>query len=130
MIKNYYEELCSYENLELAFKKARRGKTLKLYVMHFEDDLSNNLHKLRIELIMQTYKPKPLTTFILRDPKTRTISKADFRDRVIHHAICNIIEPFFEKTFIQDSYANRIGKGGLNAIKRFELFIRKASNNP
>lgn len=78
---------------------------------------------------MQTYTPKPLKTFILRDPKTRKISKADFRDRIIHHAICNIIEPTFDKTFIHDSYANRINKGTLNAIKRFEYFKKKVSKN-
>ena len=59
---------------------------------------------------MQTYKPLPLETFILRDPKTRKISKSDFRDRVVHHAICNLIEPIFEKSFIHDSFANRISK--------------------
>ncbi len=106
-----YEKLTSYENLELAFKKARKNKTLKPYVIEFEQNLKENLLGLRTELLMQTYKPRPLTTFILRDPKTRKISKADFRDRVIHHAICNLVEPTFEKTFIYDSYANRIGKG-------------------
>lgn len=124
-----YKELCSNKNLDLAFRKARRGKTLKPYVIEFEDNLKENLQQLRNELVMLTYKPRPLTTFILRDPKTRRISKADFRDRIIHHAICNIIEATFDKTFIHDSYANRIGKGGLNAIKRFEEFIRKKSNN-
>lgn len=124
-----YNNLCSQENLDLAFRKARRGKTLKPYVIEFENNLKDNLHQLRIELLMQTYKPRPLTTFILRDPKTRKISKSDFRDRVIHHAVCNIIEPIFEKRFIHNSFANRLGKGGLNAIKRFEDFIRKASIN-
>ncbi|MFH1770683.1 MAG: reverse transcriptase domain-containing protein [archaeon] len=127
--KTTYERLCSKENLEFAFTKARRGKTLKPYVEEFEENLNENLNKLRFELLIQTYKPKPLETFILRDPKTRKISKSDFRDRVVHHAICNIIEPIFDKTFIYDSYANRIGKGGLNAIKRFDFFKRKVSKN-
>lgn len=124
-----FDELCSYENLELAFKKARKGKTLKDYVVKFENNLEENLNTLRNELISQTYTPEPLETFVLRDPKTRTISKADFRDRVIHHAVCNIIEPMFDKTFIYDSYANRRGKGTLNAIKRFDYFKRKVSKN-
>ena len=124
-----YEVLCSKENLDLAFRKARKGKTLKNYVIEFENNLKENLHLLRTELLMQTYTPRPLTTFILRDPKTRKISKSDFRDRVIHHAICNVIEPSFEKKFIHDSFANRIGKGGLNAIKRFDVYKRKVSKN-
>ena len=127
MASDLYAKLCSYENLEFALQKARKGKTLKPYVVAFEADLPHNLAKLRNELLFQTYHPKPLETFILRDPKTRKISKSDFRDRVIHHAICNIIEPFFEKNFIADSFANRIRKGTLKAIERFEYFARKVS---
>jgi hypothetical protein len=70
-----------------------------------------------------------LKNFILRDPKTRKISKSEFRDRIVHHSLCNIIEPFFEKEFIYDSCANRKNKGSLFAIKRFEKFKRKVTNN-
>jgi len=115
--------------LELAFKKARKGKTLKLYVIEFENNLEENLKKLHEELKSKTYKPKPLKTFILRDPKTRKISKSDFRDRVVHHAICNIIEPLFENNFISDSFANRKGKGTFKAVERFEQFARQTSHN-
>ncbi len=126
---NLYNKLCTYENLELAFKKARKRKTLKPYVIAFEKNLKENLLNLRTELLFHTYNPMPLKTFILRDPKTRKISKSDFRDRVVHHALCNIIEPIFDKTFIYDSYANRIGKGTLKAIERFDYFKRKVSKN-
>jgi retron-type reverse transcriptase len=124
-----FDRLCSYDNLESAFKKARRRKTLKPYVIEFDRNLRENILQLQQELLSQTYRPRPLQTFILRDPKTRTISKSDFRDRVIHHALCNIIEPIFEKQFIYDSYANRKGKGTLKAIQRFDHFKRKASKN-
>ena len=116
-------------NLLLAYKKARKGKTKKDYIIEFEKDLIRHLLKLNEELKNQTYSPKPLKTFILRDPKTRKISKSEFRDRVIHHALINIIEPIFDKTFIYDSYANRKNKGNLYAIKRFYKFIRKVSRN-
>ncbi|MBI3033114.1 helix-turn-helix domain-containing protein [Candidatus Woesearchaeota archaeon] len=124
-----FDILCSYENLELAFSKARRGKTLKPYIIEFEQSLKANLMLLRNELLFHTYKPKPLETFIIRDPKTRKISKSDFRDRVVHHAFCNIIEPLFDKQFIFDNYANRIGKGAFKAIERFDEFKRKVSKN-
>ncbi len=129
VLDNIYEELCSYENLESAFNKARKGRTLKPYVVEFEKKLKENLIQLRSELLMQTYNPQPLKTFILRDPKTRKISKSAFRDRVVHHAICNLIEPVFDKRFIYDSFANRLGKGTLLAIKRFDTFKRKVSKN-
>lgn len=127
--QNLYEQICSKSNLELTFYKARKGKTKKDYVIDFEKDLKENLEQLRTELLLHTYEPKPLRTFILRDPKTRKISKSAFRDRIVHHAIWNVIDPIFDKTFIHDSFANRIGKGTLNAIKRFDVFKRKVSKN-
>jgi len=124
-----WQELCSYGNLFLAYKKARKHKTLRHYVIEFEEDLKENLLLLQSELLLHCYKPKPLVNFIVRDPKTRKISKSDFRDRVVHHALCNIIEPIFEKTFIYDSYANRKDKGTLKALQRFDYFKRKVSRN-
>lgn len=127
--KNLYEKVCSLSNLFLAYKKARKHKTRKDYVIEFERKLLKNLMALHNELKTQTYEPKPLKTFILRDPKTRRISKSAFRDRIVHHALCNIIEPIFDKTFIYDSCANRKGKGNLFALKRFDKFKRKVSKN-
>ncbi|NYZ76962.1 hypothetical protein H0O02_01455, partial [Candidatus Micrarchaeota archaeon] len=126
---NLYSQLCSYENLELAFKRARKRKTLKDYVIEFEADLENNLKQLKHELENFTYFPRPLTTFIVKDPKTRKISASHFRDRVVHHALCIIIEPIFEKCFIHDSFANQKGKGTHAAIRRFEKFLRKITQN-
>jgi len=127
--RDLWQELCSVQNMELAFKKARKHKTLRPCVLEFEEKLAENLDVLRTELLFHLYKPRQLKMFILRDPKTRKISKSDFRDRVIHHALCNIIEPLFERMFIHDSYANRKGKGTLRAIQRFEYFRRKLSQN-
>ena len=124
-----YEQICSMNNLANAWKEARKGKTKKLYVIEFEKDLRKNLLQLREELLNQTYKPKPLVTFILRDPKTRKISKSSFRDRIVHHAIVRVIEPIFEKRFIYDSCANRKGKGNLFALQRFYEFMKKVSEN-
>ncbi|MEK6935999.1 MAG: hypothetical protein AABW67_04360, partial [Nanoarchaeota archaeon] len=127
--KNLYPKIYNLKNLILAWKKARKGKTKKYYVIEFEKGLGDNLRQLKFELMSQTYKPKPLKTFILRDPKTRKISKSAFRDRVVHHALVKIIEPIFDKTFIYDSCANRKCKGNLFAVKRFEKFKKKVSIN-
>src|SRR3989339_415129 len=110
-------------------QQCKCDKTAKDYVINFERDLQNNILLLRSELLLHCYNPKPLVNFIVRDPKTRKISKSDFRDRVVHHALCNIIEPIFEKCFIFDSFANRKGKGTLKALQRFDYFKRKASKN-
>ena len=127
--ENIYYKIYGWENLALAFKKARRGKTKKGYVLEFEKNLVENLQQLQFELMTLTYKPRLLKTFILRDPKTRKISKSDFRDRIVHHALVQVIEPIFDKSFIYDSCANRIGKGNLFALKRFEIFKRKITKN-
>ena len=124
-----YNELCSLENLEFAFRRARKGKSLKPYVIEFEKNLAGNLRQLQEELLSLSYKPFPLKAFIISDPKTRKISKSHFRDRVVHHALCNIIEPIFQKSFIHDSFANQKGKGTLKAIERLDRFKRKVSLN-
>ena len=126
---NLYSRIISLENLFLAYKKARKGKTKKDYVIEFESDLFANLLKLHEELKGEIYFPKPLQSFSIKDPKTRKISKSDFRDRIVHHAIFKIIEPIFDKTFIYDSCANRTGKGNLFALKRFNQFVKEVSRN-
>ncbi len=126
---NLYDQLCSSENLELAFKKARKRKTLKDYVIEFEADLKENLFRLQFELQTFTYRPAPITMFVVRDPKTRKIGASEFRDRVIHHAICNVITPGLGDSFIVDSFANRKGKGTHRAIQRFEHFLAQTTFN-
>jgi retron-type reverse transcriptase len=124
-----YSKLCSYENLLSAFNKAKKGKTKMYYVISFEEDLENNIRLLQKELIEHTYLPKPLKKFIIRDPKTRTIHASIFRDRIVHHAIVNILQPIYEKIFIYDSFASRKDKGNHEGVKRFEEFVRKVSHN-
>lgn len=127
--KNLYSKIISFENLIFALKNARKHKTKKDYIIKFEKNFFQNLMGLCRELKFQTYNPKPLETFVLRDPKTRRISKSDFRDRVVHHALYNFLEPIFDRIFIYDSYANRKGKGNLRAIKRLCDFMKKVSRN-
>ena len=127
--KDLYSQVCNFDNLINAWINAKKGKTKRRYVKRFQRDLRENLTKLQEELITQTYQPNPLKTFILRDPKTRKISKSAFRDRVVHHAVCKIIIPLFEKGFIYDCHANIIGRGTLKAIGRFDVFKRKVSKN-
>ncbi len=127
--QSMYNELCSLKNLELAFCRARKGKSFKPYVIEFEKNLAGNLRQLQEELLSSYYRPFPLKTFIISDPKTRKISKSHFRDRVVHHALCNIIEPIFQKLFIHDSFANQKGKGTLKAIERLDCFKKKVSLN-
>jgi RNA-directed DNA polymerase len=126
---NSYIKIYNYDNLILAWQNAKKGKTKRRYVKRFQRNLKENLLKLKEELENKTYKPCEMKSFILRDPKTRKISKSAFRDRVVHHALYLVIVHDFEKGFIYDSHANQIGKGSLKAIERFDKFKRKVSKN-
>ena len=106
-----FDQLTSWPNLLLAFRKAAKGKRGKPAAAAFEYRLEDNLLQLQRELRRQTYQPGGYASFMIHDPKRRLISAAPFRDRVVHHALCNLIEPLFERSFIDDSYANRVGKG-------------------
>ncbi len=124
-----YTKLYSTDNLLSAFKKARKGKSKKNYVINFESNLDKNIAMLQRDLRLKKYYPNKLKKFIVRDPKTRTIHSSIFRDRIVHHAIVNLIQPFYEKIFIYDSFASRKNKGTHRAVKRFEYFVNKVSSN-
>ncbi|EAZ89367.1 RNA-directed DNA polymerase [Crocosphaera chwakensis] len=121
---NLWQKIIPFENLYSAAKKAQKGKRYRDNVLDFNYNLATELFKIQQELTNKTYQPGQYRTFHLRDPKSRLISAAPYRDRVVHHALCNIIVPIFEKTFICDSYANREGYGTHRALRRFTDFLR------
>lgn len=127
--RHLYEKLCSFEKLEDAYFKARKRKTLNPKVMEFDKHWRFHLFAIQRELRNFTYSPMPMKKFVLRDPKTRIICVSEFRDRVVHHAIVNILQPIFEPGFIYDSYASRKGKGTFAALERFGSFLRKVTEN-
>lgn len=120
-----YTQIHSWDNLLLAYRNASRGKRGHANVAAFEHHLEDNLLALQHELETKTYQPGAYTSFYIHEPKRRLISAAPFRDRVVHHALCNLIEPIFERSFIFDSYANRVGKGTHRALDRCQEFARR-----
>jgi hypothetical protein len=120
-----YAGVCSWENLRLAYHYAARGKRGKEAAAAFEYRLADNLLDLQQELEAKTYRPGAYQSFYIHDPKHRLISAAPFRDRVVHHALCNLMEPIFERGFIHDCYANRVGKGTHRALDRAQAFARR-----
>jgi hypothetical protein len=120
-----YPPLVSFENLYRAYRNAARGKRGQPDVAAFEYNLEANLFRLQAELENGTYRHGAYYSFHIRDPKRRLISAAPFRDRVVHHALYNVIEPIFERTFIGDSYANRLGKGTHRALDRAQSFAQR-----
>ncbi|MBM4467631.1 MAG: RNA-dependent DNA polymerase [Chloroflexi bacterium] len=125
--RHLYAQVWSFDNLYLAYRRARKGKRGQEPAANFEFDLEGNLLQLQEELATKTYQPGPYHSFYIHEPKRRLISAAPFRDRVVHHALCNVIEPIFERRFIDDSYANRVGKGTHRALDRCTFFARRYS---
>ena len=119
-----WPRIVAFENLLLAARKAQLGKRSRHNVRLFNFNLEGELTQLQTELMSGSYQPGEYRTFEIVEPKKRMISAAPYRDRVAHHALCNVIAPIFEQGFIEDSYANRTGYGTHRALHRFTKFAR------
>ena len=95
--KHLYEQIVTFENLWQAYRKARKGKRQKQGVSAFEFDLENELLSIQEALLKELYEFSGYHTFTIYEPAQRQISAAPFRDRVVHHAICSVIEPLLDK---------------------------------
>ena len=125
-VGNLWPRIIDFENLLRATRKAQKGKRYRQNVLAFNYNLEAELLALRDALQTQTYRPGNYQTFQIWEPKPRLISAAPYRDRVVHHALCSVILPIFERTFIFDSYANREGFGTHRALRRFTQFARSS----
>lgn len=122
---NLYPQIIEFSNLYQAWRKAAKGKRGCVAAATFEMNLSDNLIYLQQELSEQSWQPGQYKSFTIQDPKTRLVSAAPFRDRVVHHALCNVTEEIFENTFIGDSFANRKGKGTHAALDKAQAYMRR-----
>jgi len=121
-----FEDAFSFKALMHAYKRARRGKRYRYTALVFAENLEENILALRDELHTGTYEHGAYRQFIVHDAKKRHIQAAPFRDRAVHQAVYAALEPFFERSFIFDNYACRVGKGSLAAIDRFERYIKSS----
>src|SRR3989344_2728704 len=124
-----YEDIISVENLLAAWREFVRGKRKKEDVQEFQYCLMDNIIALHRDLAAETYKHGSYEAFKISDPKPRDIHKALVRDRLLHHALYRKLYPFFDRTFIADSYSCRKGKGTHRAMNRFRQFAYKVSQN-
>ncbi len=123
------EDIASLENLVQAWEEFLVGKKSKRDVQDFKLHLMDEIISLRNDIVNGTYRHGGYQAFNISDPKPRNIHKASVRDRLLHHAIYRVLYPFFDRTFIADSYSCRIRKGTHKAIERFDSFCRKVSCN-
>ena len=117
------------ENLLEAWQEFIRGKRMRKDVQEFERHLMTNIIQLHRDLVTKIYRHGSYHAFNISDPKPRNIHKALVRDRLLHHALYRVLYPFFDRTFIADSYSCRIDKGTHKAINKFKEFVDKVSEN-
>ncbi|HMF06039.1 MAG TPA: reverse transcriptase/maturase family protein, partial [Methylocella sp.] len=117
-----FEQIASFPALHQAARRAVKGKRKKPAAASFFANLERDLLALERQLQAGEYRPGRYVAFEINDPKKRTVSAAPFRDRVVHHALCAVVEPIFEAGFIGHSFANRKGKGTHRAIEVYERY--------
>lgn len=127
--RDFNRSIVSLENLCLAWEEFARGKRGKPDVQAFERDLADNLFALHDDFAGLTYRHGPYHRFSICDPKPRIIHKAAVRDRLVHHAIHRILYPFFDRSFVADSFSCRVDKGTHRALDRFRAMAWKVSRN-
>lgn len=128
-LRHTFHDIISLENLLEAWTEFVKGKRTKPDVQLFSRHLVDNLCELHTALSQKMYKHGTYQAFSISDPKPRRIHKASVRDRVLHHAVCRLLYPFFDRTFITDSYSYRLQKGTHKALDRLRRIVKKVSHN-
>ena len=122
---NLIHQICHFDNLQLAFYKAKKGKEAKTEVVNYTKNLNHNLKQLQNQIKTGNVNVGNYHFFTIYEPKERKIVASSFAERVLHHAIMNICHPYFEKYLIFDTYATRKNKGTYKALDRAKIFTKK-----
>lgn len=130
ILDDVYGRICEYEELYQSHLEARKGKRYRDDVLLFTDKLEENLIELQNELIWESYNIGKYRPFYVREPKLRLVMALQYRDRVVQWAIYKQLNPFYDKTFIEDSYACRIDKGSHKAADKLQYWLRQVSRKP
>ena len=123
-VKNLWPDVVSWDNLLAAWHEARKGKRYKPDVLRFHQNWEERLVDLQNRLIWGSWSPSPFSAFYVHEPKKRLIEAPRFEDRVVHHALHRVIEPYFERRFLDDSFACRKGRGTHAACARLQQQLR------
>lgn len=130
ILDDVYDRICQYEELYQSHIEARKGKRYRDDVLTFTDRLEENLIELQNELIWQTYTVGKYRPFYVREPKLRLVMALQYRDRVVQWDIYKQLYPFYDKMFIEDSYACRRDKGTHKAADRLQYWLQQVSRKP
>ncbi|MEM6625100.1 MAG: RNA-directed DNA polymerase [Pseudomonadota bacterium] len=120
--RNLCPQIANFSALVSATRRAALGKKTKPGAAAFLADREKECLALERALLSGEYRPGRYVKIELFDPKHRIVSAAPFRDRVVHHAVCAVVEPIFERGFIAHTFANRRGKGAHRAVEAYERY--------
>lgn len=124
-VVNIWSQICTFDNLQLAYLKARKGKRQRDAVALFELHREAELFNLQQALMAGSYRPGAYRQFTIYESKPRTISAAPFRDRVVHHAIMHILQPLLEPMLYRHCYACRKGFGVHRAVDQYQYWSKR-----
>lgn len=127
VLDNIYDKICEFDELEKAYRNARKGKRYRQDVLEFTADLEGNLINLCNHLLWETYEVGPYHPFYVFEPKMRLVMSLQFPDRVVQWDVYDKLYPFYDKMMIDDSYACRRGKGSHKAADRLQYWLRQVS---
>lgn len=130
VLTDVYDKICEFDELEKAYRNARKGKRYRYDVLKFADELEENLINLSNHLIWETYEVGPYHPFYVHEPKKRLVMSLQFPDRVVQWDIYDKLYPFFDKMLIYDTYACRRGKGSHKAADRLQYWLRQVERKP
>lgn len=122
---NLWNDFISFENLHSSALKAQKGKRWKNSTLRFNFNLESNLIRVQNNLVKGNWKPGKYWSFTIFEPKKRIIHAAPYVDRIVHHAVINILEPIWEKRFYTHSYACRKGKGTHSAVDTCQKYMNR-----
>lgn len=123
--RNLYEQVYDWDNLLQAYTEARRGKTYSSSYLRFKEYHLSNLRNLQLRLIEGSWQPDPQLQFDIIDPKKRTISCQSFRDRVLHHALIQVVGPILDAAMMPQVFACRVGLGTHKCVTRVQQLMRQ-----
>lgn len=123
--RNLIDQIVTIDNLRLAYEKTSRGKKMSWGYLEFKEYAEANLLRVQQELSDNAYKIGSYREFTIYEPKPRQISALDFKDRLVQHAVCNVVAPIFEKTLMPQTFACRVGMGTHAGVRYVQAKLRQ-----
>lgn len=126
--RNLIQKITTIENLREAYRKTSKGKRMSWGYLEFKEYAEANLLLIQEELMDGAYSIGPYRQFTIYEPKPRLISALDFKDRLVQHALCNVISPIFENGLLPHTFACRVGLGTHAGVRHVQARLRSTGH--